>query len=266
MQRRSAFGFARTNPPHPATVVAQRSSKSDEKEKEKDDSSIPLPPPPMEQFVPVERGKSEYEAALITGANRALTLQRGPQDTINPGPSQETWNRYKANYVHTIDVNGTVVTITTTFRGRESGDERYENYFDFATGTITASHNVRSKAEDKNKHLALSGSEVLFRQIIFAEDAIGQAFIMRVLKRKSVINGPAQALITYLRKKVGSQEIGFTPRAPGFVALLGTQNGTAATWLVHDHGFYLGVRGIRGAEITAQGHILFHFVPGPMGR
>lgn len=250
-------------------MVAQRSTHSDEKEKSSEDSlGPPPPPPPLPVFgtVVVERGKSEYDAAKLTGASRALTLQRGPQDTINPGPSQETWNRYKANYVHELSVHGHVVTITTTFRGRESGDERYENYFDFDTGTIVASHNVRSKAEDRNKHLALSGSEVIFRQIIFAEDTLGLPFVLRVLKRKSVINGPAQALISYLRKQLHATSGTFAPGDDGFVALLGTQNGTAATWLVHDHGFYLGVAGIASAQITSEGHILFHFSAGRLGR
>jgi hypothetical protein len=275
VQRKPAMAAPNARPPHPATVgagpgarapraaptVAQRSSK------EREENTPPPPPPPM-VFAERPRGEAEFATALVAGRRRLQTLLAGPQDYINPGPSQQTWARYAQYYQHAPidDLGPGKVGITSIFKQRDAGDERYENYFDFNIGEITASHNVRSKKEDQTLAHSLTGSEVIFRQIVFVEDFLGRTFLLRTLKRKSVINPAAQALIFYLRKLGGTNEVRFLPDSNGFLALLGTANGTAATYLVHDHGFYLGVQGVRSATITQQGHIVFEFVPGRYGR
>ncbi len=223
---------------------------------------------------PSTRGADRYTSALETGQKRFLTLSAGPQDTINPGVSQSTWTRYQNWYRSTFHDDGRTAMVVTYFHGCDAkGDAKYENYFDTETGTITASHNVRSPQEKASPAHALGGSEILFRQIILVEDTTGRPFILRTLVRKSVVNPVAQALITYLRIKYGAFDIKHRNIAfdiaygsSDFLALLGTENGTAATYLVYDHGFYLGVRGISKARITEKGSIEFHFTPGPRGR
>jgi len=224
-------------------------------------------PPSFGLVVQVVRGEKEYGTALEAGKKRYQTLLKGPQDTINPGVSQRTWNTYAAHYQSKIDDNpyNERTSVETKFKTAKGERDVYENYFYTGTGTIVASHNYRSEEERKDSEHSLSGSEVLFRQIILVEDTTGRPFILRTLVRKSVVNPAAQALITYLRKKNNKRSF-VVNDIDDFYALLGTENGTAATYLVHDHGFYLGVRGISEVRITDKGSIEFEFAPGPMGR
>lgn len=280
LQRKPAAGAQAARPPGPA--VAQRSKGNDLEEELEDVQGNPgfwytgereqVPPPmfsapPIELFVQAPRGKKEYDLALDVGKKRYQTLIKGPQDTINPGVSLRTWNVYKGYYESKIEDRAYAeeTIIVTRFKAAKGERDVYENYFSTRTGTIVASHNFRSKEEKEDPEHALSGSEVIFRQIILMEDTTGRPFILRVLKRKSVVNPAAQALISYLRKKNGKNAF-VVSDINDFYALLGTENGTAATYLVHDHGFYLGVCGISEVRITKEGSIEFEFTPGRMGR
>jgi hypothetical protein len=197
----------------------------------------PPPPPPFnqEKYDEVAKKKDEesesiFKAAIKKGAERFARLIAGP--------GQKTGGEKEfGKLVTTAPEEGVISSV--------SGGALFKNRM--IAGEIHALEN-RLGGE------AFNNSEVLFQQYKFMFPELPR---LRKLVRQNVASAEGAQVFVHVLER-GRQQ--FLPGTEEFNALLGTPNGTAATYLILDHGQELGISTITLAEIEEQdSKIIFHF-------
>ncbi len=197
------------------------------------------PPPPPPSFDP----KKYQEVAEKWDAKNERTLEdalkKGAErfGKLKAGPGRKTGGEKDFARLQTTSVEGAISSVL--------GGALFNNLM--VPGEIHALEN-RLGGESFNN------SEILFQQY---KSLFPHLPKLRKLVRKNVASAEgAQVFLKVL--ETGSTQ--FFPGSTEFNALLGTPNGTAATYLILDHGQDLDISTISSAEIEeTDSKIIFHF-------
>lgn len=244
-----------------ANVEAPKPSSMDSKQEEETGSPPPPPSglgykPPSDEEIALAK-KPAYEECLKKGKERAERLKtekpKGRAD--NQTQRDEFFKLYSITDADPKSYPGSQ-------QAQLLGDLGGTYINKLQTGHIGAENNAHVTPGQS----LLSNSEILY-QMYKHQTSKEKTPALDKLSRINVASGNGSAVviyIQYLEKKEKKNETGVTVKDGDdyFYALLGTDNGNAAEWLIRDHGEELNIGGISGAKLTFTGATFeFFFTP-----
>lgn len=235
-------------------------------ESKQEDVSAAPPPPPLPSLATEEESlskpKGEYDKCLVKGKERAKALKSDDPKQKPKGVADDQKRRDELFKLYSI-------TDSEVYQGSKqatlAGDLGGTYVNKSEKGHIGAENNVHTTP---GKSL-LSNSEILYQ--MYRDQMTGGNTSTKVpqlekLSRINVASGTGSPVVIYIqhleKQKGNLVEITVDDSHPYFYALLGTDNGTAAEWLIRDHGKELNIGGIKGARLIFKGATIeFFFTP-----
>jgi hypothetical protein len=221
----------------------------------------PPPPPPAVASGPVELSPAvikTYEDCLKEGKKRKEKLASIEQQ-INEGRSGRLHPDVKKQRDNLFGLYSTKPSqdyaghLESKLQGDLGGN--YTNKIE--PGAITAEANAHNNSKANGS--LLSNSELLFQQYQSKQKDVP----LQTLTRSHVASGTGASVLQYIehhefqKEPITNKLIGVN--SDYCQALLGTQNGSAALWLIIDHGIELGIKGIEGVTIKDLRERVFEF-------
>ena len=213
-----------------------------------------------------EKLKHHYDLCVQSGKNRLRKMQshRLTREVAEES-SKKKRTEFDSEYttqeiVHKDSETGKALY---TVWNEETNSEGTENYYKNTPvpreNLIYSWQNQRAVRPTGKKQEPLSNSDIYFYQY---QDAAGDQSPLpplRQLIRQKAFSSSMIDLTGYLVSSGGSAFGTWKQGETLFLAFLGTQNGSAAAYLVIDHGHDLGIQGIKSIRYT--GDLIFEFEP-----
>ena len=209
----------------------------------------PPPPPPPMPLVPVgqvvtAKDREHYNQCIINGRKKFAVLLANREPSVDEMEKKERSKRYFDE-------------IYVTKRGKDQNMWETDLIGDLGGKFNNSIENKKIGAKEnanESKNNLLPNSDILFYQ--YRNEFKGQE--LEELWRINVASGSGTAVVAVLTEKYGKESVALADESDEFFAVLGTENGVPAMFLIHDHGEDLGITGIKSvrADLIANNFII----------